>query len=378
MIWGAAIILALICFGILMKPVLRPTMAAQLEHNETALEIYKDQLAEIDRDLVRGLIGDTDAAAARLEIQRRILAMGKGRKSIASTSKSNGLLLAIAAVFVPIAGMGIYAITGSPDARSVPYATRGEEVAQAREITDLATRLREKLTAHADGGPSEGWILLGQTYMGMARYNDAAEAFGVVAAREDADSVVFSRYGEALIAAENGSITPLAETQLDRSLAMDPRNPAPSYYKALAHQQRGDLDSAYQVLSDRLAQAENWQPWMESFAMLANDIRGQIDRPALVLPDRPAGPSAADMQAAQDMDADDRAAFIQSMVTGLAERLAQNPDDLDGWLRLARAYDVLGEADKAKQAYQSAKPLVDNLADDDPRKGIVENALSLN
>ncbi|PIB23995.1 c-type cytochrome biogenesis protein CcmI [Amylibacter kogurei] len=378
MIWGAAFILALICFGILLHPVLRPSQTKQLVHGETALEIYKDQLAEIDRDLARGLIAESDAAVARLEIQRRILAMGKGVQKRPFSPTSNRIIMIIAALFVPIVGVGVYSITGSPDAQSMPYASRSEEVAQAREINDLAQRLREKLTNHADEGPSEGWMLLGQTYMGMARYNDAAEAFRVVAEREGADSVVFSRYGEALIAAENGNITPLAETQLDRALELDARNPAPSYYKALAFQQRADLQSAYQILADRVALDQTWQPWMESFAQLANDIGAQIDRPALTLPERPAGPSAADMQAAQDMDADERAAFIQSMVTGLAERLAQDPNDLDGWLRLARAYQVLGETAKAKEAFQSAKPLADKLGNDDPRKEIVAQGLAQN
>jgi cytochrome c-type biogenesis protein CcmH len=42
--------------------------------------------------------------------------------------------------------------------------------------------------------------------------------------------------------------------------------------------------------------------------------------------------------------------MIRGMVDRLAARLEQNPDDKEGWVRLAHAYDVLGEADKAQSA----------------------------
>jgi len=56
------------------------------------------------------------------------------------------------------------------------------------------------------------------------------------------------------------------------------------------------------------------------------------------------------MEAAQEMTADDRSKMIRTMVKRLADRLADEPDDLEGWKRLARAYEVLGETEKAKQA----------------------------
>ena len=68
-------------------------------------------------------------------------------------------------------------------------------------------------------------------------------------------------------------------------------------------------------------------------------------------------------------------AFIRSMVSGLAERLEDEPDDLDGWLRLGRAYIVLGDTEAALQAYQSAKPLAAALPDTDARKHTVTQAL---
>jgi cytochrome c-type biogenesis protein CcmH len=69
------------------------------------------------------------------------------------------------------------------------------------------------------------------------------------------------------------------------------------------------------------------------------------------------GPTTSDVEAAGQMSAEDRAAFIRSMVQRLADRLKENPNDRNGWLRLARAYDVLGEKEKAREARAKAKSL---------------------
>ena len=53
------------------------------------------------------------------------------------------------------------------------------------------------------------------------------------------------------------------------------------------------------------------------------------------------------MTAAKDMNEADRGAMIRGMVDRLATRLKQNGDDVEGWLRLVRAYMVMGERDKA-------------------------------
>lgn len=77
----------------------------------------------------------------------------------------------------------------------------------------------------------------------------------------------------------------------------------------------------------------------------------------------------------QEMSTEDRAAFIQSMVQGLADRLKDDPDDLDGWLQLGRAYSVLGNEEGAKDAYQNAAALSAKLPETDPRKAIAAQAL---
>lgn len=225
-------------------------------------------------------------------------------------------------------------------------------------------------------------MLLGQTYMRMGRYADAAAAMGSVIGRDDASSAILSQYAEALIAAEDGIVTPQARNAVRRAREMDPSNPAASYYEAVALDQAGDSEQAHDLLVSSLEQAAGPAPWMEIFVAQANRIGDSIGRaPVDLATFAPlAGgaprPTEGDVAAASEMSEADRAAFIRSMVGRLASRLADNPDDLDGWLRLGNAYRVLGETDKAREAFLSAENLASNLADDDPRRVAIRDALS--
>ena len=67
------------------------------------------------------------------------------------------------------------------------------------------------------------------------------------------------------------------------------------------------------------------------------------------------GPSAADVAAANDMSPEQRNTMIRGMVARLAERLKQDGSDVEGWLRLLRAYAVLGEQDKVRAATDDAR-----------------------
>ena len=117
---------------------------------------------------------------------------------------------------------------------------------------------------------------------------------------------------------------------------------------------------------------------MESFIRQVNRIGVQIGEDPVDLADlvdMPRGPSAEDVEAAQEMSDAERSEFIQSMVDRLAERLKDEPDDLDGWLQLARAYMVLGDNEKARGAFEAANGLLDDLSASDPRRGVVAQGL---
>lgn len=349
-----------------------------IEHDGSKA-ILIDQLAEVTRDEDRGLISKVEAQAAQLEIKRRILAIARdGQRAGAAIGGSR--VLWVAALFVPLFAGGYYASFGSPNIASMPFAERGEELSEQRDILELTQRLSERLNADPDGGPIEGWVLLGQTYMRMGRSSDAAVAFETATQRDGAPSAAYSMLAEALMIESDGIVTPKASRVIGQALALDPLNPAATYYRAIGLVQSDEEGSAHDLLTARLSSAQGTAPWVQTFVDEANRIGSRIGRDPLdaILPTAPRGPTAADIEAVGEMSEEDRAAFIQSMVARLAGQLEDNPDDIDGWLRLGNAYLVLGQSADARTAFLRADGLVDTIPNGDPRRAlIIENLQDL-
>jgi cytochrome c-type biogenesis protein CcmH len=352
---------------------------ATLDRADQALAIFTDQLSEVDRDEARGVISGEDAEAARTEIKRRMLGANKDRMSEPSDSeKGQGILIA-SALLVPVLAALIYVQIGSLGMPSVPFAERQQaQQNDNSELVALVGELKQRLAEDPNGGETRGWELLGTTSMNMGRFDDAVRAFGVVTSREGASSGQFSRYAEALISAENGIVTPEARAAINTAMELDPLNPAASYYAAIALEQDGQILDARKVLLERVAQETAPQPWMETFIGQANRMGAEFALEPVGLPNFApiAGPSAEDIEAAGEMSEEDRGAFIRSMVARLAERMEDEPENLDGWLQLARAYMVLGETENAREALLSAKPLADKLSEDAPQRLAVEQGLA--
>lgn len=376
MFWIAGLALAALSAVLVLWPVLRRGDAA-LERSDGAMEIFKDQLSEVDRDEARGLISGEESHAARTEIKRRMLSVA--REEGRETRSGGAVALIVLAGMVPLAGGFVYTLTGAPGTPSMPFAERQAETEQARELVDLVNQLRSRLESDPQGGETQGWVLLASTLMNMNRYAASAEAYSQVLDRPDATSAVWSQYAEALIASEGGTVTPPAQEAINTSLELDPYNPAGTYYNAQALEQAGRTEDARASLLDRIAREGQPQPWMEIFLQEANRMGAALGLAAATLPafpDAPRGPSREDVEAAQDMTPEEQQAFIRSMVDGLAERLEEQPDDLQGWLQLARAQMVLGERNAARASLRRAEPLVQALPADNPMRQAVETGLA--
>ena len=377
MIWLLGAALALVAASAVLVPALRRGPGA-LERSDGAMAILRDQLAEVGRDRERGVISEGEARGAEVEIKRRIIAAAGHVGPSAGPMPGSRALLVLAALAIPAGAVALYGAMGAPQVPSVPFAERAGEQAEAAELAAAVRQLRDRLEADPEGGPTEGWMLLARSLGGMGRHREAADAYARVTERADATSATFSLYAEALIAAEDGIVTPRAEAAIDRARAMDPSNPAGTFYKAVALEQSGAREEARALLLKRLDAADGFAPWMEAFVAQANRLGAGIGAPAVALADyAPAarGPTGEQVRAAAEMSEEDRAAFVRSMVEGLAARLAEDPADLDGWLRLARAYEVLGEADRAAEAYRQAEAQAAGLRSDDPRLGVIARGL---
>ena len=323
--------------------------------------VYRDQLGEVQSDRERGLIGERDAEAARIEIARRLLA-ADAESPAEQGSPTHSPLRAVTvglAVALPLAALSLYLIYGSPRLPDQPLIARLQDPASNKNLEVLVARVEARLRQHPEEG--EGWEVIAPVYMGWQRYADAAEAYRQSIRLLGESPKRLASYGQALVLANNGVVTEDARKALERALVLDPKLIEPRLVLIIAKEQDGQLAAAIADWRAMLASAPADAPWRKLVEQrLAEDEAKLAGKAVAAKPNDvpaagPQGPSADDVAAAQTMSPADRQAMIESMVQGLANRLDQKGDDLAGWLKLVRAYTVLDRKDDALKALEKAK-----------------------
>lgn len=326
-----------------------------LSHGATDIALYKAQLAEIDRDAAQGLVAPDDVQAARAEAARRLIAAETPAEKPRAARGGSVRLAAIAAViFVPALAIGLYWAIGNPDLPDLPLSARLETSPARDELLAAVAKIEAHLAQHPDDG--RGYEVLAPVYLRMGRADDAVQALAAALRLLGEAPERLALYGEALIFAANGVVTGEARQAFAAAAEKNPALAKPRFFLGLAAEQEGDILHAREIWTKLLAEAPESAPWAQA-------LRERI----AALPGGPTAPQgstepnsslAAKIQAMPEAE---RGSAIRGMVDRLASRLAQNGQDLEGWLRLVRAYAVLNESDKARSALNDAKR---NLAGD--------------
>ncbi len=219
MIWLAIVLLAAITLAPLALS-LRRTAAAR-GRQEAAVALHRAQLAELDRDLADGRIAAAEHANAVLEVQRRLLVAAGGAET-ASRSSSRGPVL-FALVLVPLGGLVLYLMGGSPELPAVPLADR-IAAAREREAREAALigQLRQRLSQidpHSEQA-RQGYILLGNAEASRGRLQEAADAWRTALAARF-DPTIAAEAAEALTEA-HGRVDDEAASLFRRAIAESP------------------------------------------------------------------------------------------------------------------------------------------------------------
>jgi len=244
------------------------------------------------------------------------------------SKKTRFLLLAACALFTVGIGGGSYYLLGRPH-----LAQREANGLNTREVGGLIPFLIERVRQYPKD--ARAWRYLGEAYMAAKDPRDAAKAYGkVIELTGQGDAALDAAYGEALVGANNGAVTPEAEKAFTAALAIDPSSAPARFYLGLARAERKDATGAIEMWQSLLADipvtSQLHQVLVDRIAILTSQSVGQMGRPG-----GPPNPRA--------------------MVDMLAARLKADPNDALGWVRLMRAYTVLGETEKAQQALVSAR-----------------------
>jgi cytochrome c-type biogenesis protein CcmH len=318
------------------------------------LAVYQDQLAEIERDRAADRIEEREAEAARVEVSRRLLAAAdkvsaeKTQSPTEAKWRRRAAMLAAATV-LPLGALGLYLLLGSPGLPGEPLAARLKEPLEQSSIATLITRVEAHLARSPEDG--RGWQVLGPAYMQLGRFDEAVTArrnslrlLGATASRQ-------ADLGEALVAAANGVITSEAKDSFERALALDGHDVRARFYVGLAAEQDGRREEAAAMWRDLVATAPAGAPWIDFVQRSLAELEGTPAPQARSAP----GPNESEIAAAAKLAPDERNDMVRSMVERLADRLQRDGSDVEGWLRLVRAYTVLGERDKARAAASDAR-----------------------
>jgi cytochrome c-type biogenesis protein CcmH len=366
-LWLVFAIMAAVAISAALWPLGR---APGKEQGGSDIVVYKDQLQEIDRDRAAGLIGDAEAEAARLEVSRRLLAAADLPLAAAAPGSHRHHRVAAIAILLLLAlgPLGLYIMLGSPNLPGEPAYARAVTPQGDQSIASLIGQVEAHLAAKPDDGA--GWDVIAPVYMRLGRFDDAVEARKKALKLNGESATREADLGEAQSAAANGVVTVDAKASFERAVALDPHEAKARYYLGLAAEQDGKIDEAAAAWHSLLNEAPTGAPW----APLVREALARVTgAPPAVAP----GPNASDVAAADTMSDVRRLDMIRGMVARLANRLHDDGTDVDGWLKLVRAYVVLGDRDKAKDAAADAKRALGDRPDDIKRVDELVRGLGL-
>ncbi|MEO0672530.1 MAG: c-type cytochrome biogenesis protein CcmI [Pseudomonadota bacterium] len=348
---------------------------AEAETVAADVNVYRDQLDEIESDLARGVLTEADAASARVEVSRRLLNASKPHaldtdadvaKAADAPNRSAGTpgWAFAAAAIIPATALGVYLWLGSPTAPDQPRSARLSVPLDRLSPQELIARVEARLQAQPDDG--RGWDLIAPLYLRQARFGDAVTAFRNGIRLNGASPERAKGLADSIVGANRGRVTDQALALYEAVAKDDPNRFDAAFWIAIAKEQRGDLKGAaadYALLLPRTQQGTRGRAAVEERLAFVRSAIGTgkpdaktADPNAKAAPPKTAtGPTEDDVKAAEGMAPEDRSAMIRGMVARLDERLGDASTDLDGWQRLVRAYMVLGERDQARAALQRAE-----------------------
>jgi len=354
------------------------------------------------KELERSWRGRTDEA--RIELLRQLLEEARSSRAWRWPSRRKPMVLVAASLLaLVLCGLTLLGLAGEPAAtpRSAeamsslppdpdlarlelyakakaprpPVSASGAKAAELPDVDTMVERLALRLQKKPDD--IEGWRMLGWSYFNLQQPAKAVEAYARAVALEPQGAALRSAYGEAMVAAENGTVTPQAVETFNAALALEAKNPKARYFVALALEQTGKKKEALDGWSSLLAEPMADEPWVadlrqraQSLArelgvilpaqpLLAADASGETASPAagkleVKTGHGPRGLTAEEIKLAQALPADQQQAMIRNMVSSLADRLESKPRDEEGWMRLIRSRVVLGEEGAAREALARA------------------------
>ncbi|MFN5999050.1 MAG: c-type cytochrome biogenesis protein CcmI [Paracoccaceae bacterium] len=369
--WAVAGCLAVVVVALLVAAMRRvPVQVADSAASDLA--VYRDQLAEIERDLARNTIGPDEAARLRAEIGKRVIEADRARSAEPAAGTSTApyrlSLWLILGLIIP-GTLAVYWGLGAPGYPDMALGSRLAELdagiagrpAQEAELATLGRardaaldqRLQAELTAQSD--PEALRDRFRQAFE-AGRMQEAVRVQErlLVVLGDAAGSNDQANLALALVAEAEGYVSPEAEAALRASLQADMSNELSRYLVGEMFLQGGRFDQAFRFWRPIAEDGAPGSPWVASIRERIGQV-AELAGIRYALPEGAAGPTAEDMAAAGEMSPEERQAMIEGMVAQLSDRLATEGGDVEDWNRLIRSLAVLERLPEAQAIYDEAK-----------------------
>jgi cytochrome c-type biogenesis protein CcmH len=373
MIWLVFALLTGAAVMAVLTPLARKNAPADASATDKAF--FSEQIAEIERESAEGRLDPGDAEAARLEAARRLLrASETGEKTSPQSGRPRVVAAIATVVLVPALAVALYLHLGAANLPDMPLAERLAKTPPHQDLSAAVAQIETHLLQHPEDG--RGFEVVAPYYLRNGRYDDAVRAFGEALRLLGATPTRHDALGEAIVISSQGEVTPAARRQFDAALALDEKDAMAHYYLGLGAAQQGEAEKARDIWTKLLADAPQQAGYRELVQNQLDKLSGEAakEQPAAAPAE---GPASEQGKAIAAMPKGQQEAMIRGMVERLAARLAQKGDDVEGWLKLIRAYSVLSEPEKAKTALGDGKKALEGKPEEISRLDALAEQLNI-
>ena len=236
---------------------------------EANLAIFRDQLAELEREKDNGTLADADFEQAKRELQRRLLEEVEPAAADAALPATYGpsRKTAIALlVLLPVLGLLGYGVLGNPRALD-PEQTVAKPQMTPEQINGMVAKLAERMQANPDD--LKGWLMLARSYKTMGRYEEAAAAYGKAEKLVNEEPDLLAAYAETIAMARGEGLKGKPMQLVEKALKLDPKHGHSLFLAGAGAMEAGDNKKGIAYWEALLPQVE---PGSEIDQMLRSGI----------------------------------------------------------------------------------------------------------